>query len=568
VHDVSLQVARGEVVGLLGPNGAGKTTVIKMLLGLVTPDAGEVLLLGRPVDDPAARAGVGYLPELFRYQPWLSAAEVLALHVRLSGADVSAAEQRDRLDLVGLGARAADRVGGFSKGMQQRLGLAVALVARPRFVVLDEPTSALDPLGRADVRDVVLGLREQGVAVLLNSHLIGEVERVCDRVVVLERGRVAAAGSLAELLGQRQVRLRLTGRRPRRPHALPGRDRRRRRRPRGARAGARPRGARRGRARRRARPREPGGPPARHPARGRRRARGAGAGAAAARGGGAVSHQLRVVVVVALLTLREASRRRVVLALVGLTALLLALSGWGFWRLAQELTSGEALVASSQVLNLVMFGLSLVAALGTAFLSGPTLSGETESGAVLSVLARPVRRWAWLAGKWLGLVVFGGVYVVVAGFALCLVVLATVGYWPPDPLAGLLLLAGQTAVLLTLSVLLATVVSPMASGVVSVGLFGAAWIAGVVGGVGSALGNEGVARVGTVSRVVLPTDGLWRGAMHAFQDPSALVAMGPSAEAFPFLSVSSPTPAYLVWAVVWVVMVFGLAAVVVARKDL
>ncbi|TNM60159.1 ABC transporter ATP-binding protein [Streptomyces sp. NP160] len=211
VHDVSLQVGRGEVVGLLGPNGAGKTTVIKMLLGLVTPDDGEVLLLGRPVGDPAARAGVGYLPELFRYQPWLSAAEVLALHVRLSGADVSAAEQRDRLDLVGLGARAADRVGGFSKGMQQRLGLAVALVARPRFVVLDEPTSALDPLGRADVRDVVLGLREQGVAVLLNSHLIGEVERVCDRVVVLERGRVAADGTLTELLGQRQVRLRLTG---------------------------------------------------------------------------------------------------------------------------------------------------------------------------------------------------------------------------------------------------------------------------------------------------------------------------------------------------------------------
>lgn len=281
-----------------------------------------------------------------------------------------------------------------------------------------------------------------------------------------------------------------------------------------------------------------------------------------------MSHQLRVVAVVALLTLREASRRRVVLALVGLTLLLLALSGWGFWRLAQELTSGEALVAASQVLNLVMFGLSLIGALGTAFLSGPTLSGETESGAVLSVLARPVRRWAWLLGKWLGLAVFGGAYVVVAGAALCLVVLATVGYWPPHPLAGLLLLAGQTAVLLTLSVLLATVVSPMASGVVSVGLFGAAWIAGVVGGVGSALGNEGVARVGTVSRVVLPTDGLWRGAMSAFQDPSAVTALGRGAEAFPFLSTSSPTPAYLVWAALWVAMVLALAAAVLARKDL
>ncbi|MBF5083384.1 ABC transporter ATP-binding protein [Quadrisphaera sp. INWT6] len=211
VHDVSLQVGRGEVVGLLGPNGAGKTTVIKMLLGLVRPDSGEVLLLGRPVDDPAARAGVGYLPELFRYQPWLTAAEVVALHARLSGASVPAAEQRDRLALVGLGQRGDDRVGGFSKGMQQRLGLAVALVARPAFVVLDEPTSALDPVGRADVRDVVLGLREQGTAVLLNSHLIGEVERVCDRVVILDRGRVAAAGTLAELLGQRRLRLELSG---------------------------------------------------------------------------------------------------------------------------------------------------------------------------------------------------------------------------------------------------------------------------------------------------------------------------------------------------------------------
>ena len=211
VADVSLEVGRGEVVGLLGPNGAGKTSVIKMLLGLVRPDAGEVLLLGRPATDPAARVRVGYLPELFRYQPWLSAAEVLTLHVRLSGTDVTAQEQRDCLALVGLAERTRDRVGGFSKGMQQRLGLAVALVARPELVVLDEPTSALDPLGRVDVRDIVLSLRARGVAVLLNSHLIGEVERVCDRVVILDRGRVAASGTLAELLGQREVRLHLTG---------------------------------------------------------------------------------------------------------------------------------------------------------------------------------------------------------------------------------------------------------------------------------------------------------------------------------------------------------------------
>jgi ABC-2 type transport system ATP-binding protein len=209
VDGVSFTVGRGEVMGLLGPNGAGKTSVIKMLLGLVRPDAGEVLLLGRPATDPRSRARVGYLPELFRYQPWLTAAEVLALHVRLAGVAVPEREQRQTLALVGLADRAGDRVQGFSKGMQQRLGLAVALVARPELVVLDEPTSALDPLGRADVRDLVLDLKARGVAVLLNSHLIGEVERVCDRVVVLDRGRVAAAGTLAELLGRRELRLRL-----------------------------------------------------------------------------------------------------------------------------------------------------------------------------------------------------------------------------------------------------------------------------------------------------------------------------------------------------------------------
>ena len=210
VRDISFEVHGGEIVGLLGPNGAGKTTVIKMLLGLVRPDAGEAMLLGQPVHQPSARTRVGYLPELFRYQPWLAAAEVVRLHVRLSGLDISEGDQRECLALVGLAERADDRVGGFSKGMQQRLGLAVALVCQPELVVLDEPTSALDPLGRVDVRDIVLSLRERGVAVLLNSHLIGEVERVCDRVVILDKGRVAASGSLAELLGQRELRLHLT----------------------------------------------------------------------------------------------------------------------------------------------------------------------------------------------------------------------------------------------------------------------------------------------------------------------------------------------------------------------
>lgn len=282
----------------------------------------------------------------------------------------------------------------------------------------------------------------------------------------------------------------------------------------------------------------------------------------------------RTVVIIAALTLREASRRRVVLAVAGLTVVLLVLSGWGFSRVAAEaggstLTSGEARLTASIMLNLVMFGFSLIAALGTAFLAGPTLSGETESGIALAMLARPIRRSAVLLGKWLGLVGFGTGFVVLAGLAQCIVVYATVGYWPPAPAAALAFLAAQTTVLLTLALLLSTAISPMASGVVAVGLFGATWIAGVVGAIGGSLGNAAVARVGTISRMLLPTDGLWRGAMRAFQDPTALLEMGGSdAEAFPFLSASPLTTTYLVWAAVWVAMIWGLAAASFLRKDL
>lgn len=280
----------------------------------------------------------------------------------------------------------------------------------------------------------------------------------------------------------------------------------------------------------------------------------------------------RTVLTIAALTLREALRRRVLLALVVLTVLLLAVSGWGFSRVAAgsgaaTLTSGEARLTASILLNLVMFGFSLIAALGTAFLAGPTLSGETESGIALSMLARPIRRSAFLLGKWLGLAAFGSSFIVVAGLAECLVVRWTVDYWPPDPVVAVGLLAAQTTVLLTLAVLLATALSPMASGVVAVGLFGATWIAGVVGGIGASLDNEAVVRIGTVSRMLLPTDGLWRGAMHAFQDPTALAGLG-GGEAFPFLSVAFPTVAYLAWAAAWVAMAWGLAATSFVRRDL
>ena len=277
-----------------------------------------------------------------------------------------------------------------------------------------------------------------------------------------------------------------------------------------------------------------------------------------------------IVLILARLTVREASRRRVLRALAAMTLLLLALSSWGFSRIDAEfggLTTGEARIAASTVLNLVMFGLSLIAALGTAFLAGPTVAGEIESGQALAMLARPVRRSAVLVGKWLGLVTFGGGFVATAGFAQIVIVRMTVGYWPPDPAGGLALLAAQTTVLLTLALLLSTVISPMASGVVAVGVFGATWIAGVVGGVGEALGNEGVARIGTVSRMILPTDGLWQGAMHAFQDPTIFL-ISPGIEESPFAGDAALSAAYLAWAGIWVLMVLGLTAMVFQRRDL
>ncbi|HXI80407.1 MAG TPA: ABC transporter ATP-binding protein [Verrucomicrobiae bacterium] len=210
--DLTMQVDAGEVFGFLGPNGAGKTTAVKLLLGLTRPTRGRATVLGAPLGDRATRGRIGYLPELFRYQPWLHAREVLELHTRLIGGGVDRSRRAiDRiLEEVGLADRADDLVGGFSKGMQQRLGLGVALLGAPPLIVLDEPTSALDPVGRADVRAIIRRARDAGSTIFLNSHLLTEVERVCDRVAIVDRGRVLADGRLDDLLGARAVRIRAT----------------------------------------------------------------------------------------------------------------------------------------------------------------------------------------------------------------------------------------------------------------------------------------------------------------------------------------------------------------------
>jgi len=199
LRGVDLTVAEGELVGLLGPNGAGKSTLVKIACGLVRPTGGTAEVCGAPAGSAAARRALGYLAELFRFPGWATADELLGLHQRLARSDGGAGERTELLELVGLAEARERRIETMSKGMQQRLGIAQALVGRPALLLLDEPTSALDPAGRRTVRGLLAELRRRGVAVLLNTHLLSEVEQVCDRVAIIDRGLVVAAGSPAEL---------------------------------------------------------------------------------------------------------------------------------------------------------------------------------------------------------------------------------------------------------------------------------------------------------------------------------------------------------------------------------
>jgi ABC-2 type transport system ATP-binding protein len=203
LHDLDLTVMPGEVFGFLGPNGAGKTTTVKILLGLVKATRGEARIFGQPAGHPEARRRIGYLPENFRFHDWLTGAGLLDVHGRLAG--LSTQERRERipevLDMVGLTGRGNDKIRAYSKGMTQRIGLAQALIHNPDLILLDEPTSALDPVGRHEVRDLIRSLAARGMTVFLNSHLLSEVEMVCDRVAIVDRGRVVRSGQLQDLIG-------------------------------------------------------------------------------------------------------------------------------------------------------------------------------------------------------------------------------------------------------------------------------------------------------------------------------------------------------------------------------
>ncbi|MFQ5576087.1 MAG: ABC transporter ATP-binding protein [Anaerolineae bacterium] len=202
VKDLTLDVPRGEVFGFLGPNGAGKSTTVKMLLGLAKPTAGRARVFGQPPGRPQTRANIGFLPEHFRFHEWLRAAEFLAFHGKLYGIPAPALRRRidELLQLVDLTASAHIRLSKFSKGMLQRIGLAQAMLNRPELIFLDEPTSGLDPLGRRLVRDIIARLKAAGTTVFLNSHLLSEVEKTCDRVAFIKRGRVVRIDSMDNLI--------------------------------------------------------------------------------------------------------------------------------------------------------------------------------------------------------------------------------------------------------------------------------------------------------------------------------------------------------------------------------
>lgn len=205
--NISLEIKQGQIFGLLGPNGAGKSTFVKMVIGLLNPDSGSGTLLGKPIGHPESRRELGYLPELFRFQDWLTGEEVLRYHAGLSGMPYSqarssrmASRMQEVLRMTGLGNRGSDRVRHYSKGMQQRLGLACALLTDPSFIILDEPSSALDPIGRYEVRQLLERLRSEGKTVFLNTHLLEDVEAVCDEVAFLHWGQLRAVGTMSDLL--------------------------------------------------------------------------------------------------------------------------------------------------------------------------------------------------------------------------------------------------------------------------------------------------------------------------------------------------------------------------------
>jgi ABC-2 type transport system ATP-binding protein len=209
VDGISLNVARGSTFGLLGPNGAGKTTFVKMLLSAVRPTRGNALIFGRNAREPEARRPIGYLPENHRFPTYFTGSGMLDFYAALSGMESGARRKRipEMLELVGLEQWGSVRIGKYSKGMLQRLGLAQALIHSPSMLILDEPTDGVDPVGRMQIREVLTRCEEKGATIFINSHLLAEVELFCREVAILDKGKVALSGKMQDLTAGKGYRL-------------------------------------------------------------------------------------------------------------------------------------------------------------------------------------------------------------------------------------------------------------------------------------------------------------------------------------------------------------------------
>jgi len=263
------------------------------------------------------------------------------------------------------------------------------------------------------------------------------------------------------------------------------------------------------------------------------------------------------VIVFARLTVQESARRRLLLALVILTFIVVGVSAWGFHKIAEVSQPGEAQLVSSQALIAVTFMFSGVLALSAAVVAGPLISSEVESGLLLSMLARPVRRSEVVIGKWLGLAVLVAIYAGGAAFLEMVAVNWATGYVPPHPIELTIYVGVEGLALLSLGLLLSTRLSGITGGVIALVAWLMAWIGGIVGGIGAALQNDAVENIGIISRLILPSDGLWRGAVYAMEPDvilTALRAAGTAGRANPFSAVDPPPTAFLAWVVVW----FGL----------
>jgi ABC-2 type transport system permease protein len=281
---------------------------------------------------------------------------------------------------------------------------------------------------------------------------------------------------------------------------------------------------------------------------------------------------------IAMVTLREGARRRLLPALGGLSLVAVLLTAWGYAQLPNLADSNGPPLAptqfqtiASQLLILVMFMFSFVLALAAVFAAAPSVAGELESGEALAVVARPVRRSSILLGKWLALAIVVIVYAAVATACELLAVAVTTGYSPPHPIEAAIYLAAVGLVTLTLAITLSTRLTPVTTGIIAMLLFGLAWLAGVVGGIGSAFNDPITSQIGAVSRFILPTDGLWRGAIFSLEPASVLIGgavAGPQIAAFPFYASAAPAIGYLGWCIVWVVGMLVAAVASFDRRDL